>query len=88
MNIANNDDIAMVYMLHIKGINYAGLDDPFVSWMHANRAALSFWQTADMLSMLYYSALFALAWLCLLKGKPQPNRFDRGPDSIRFSFNT
>jgi len=71
--------IAMVYMLHIKGIDYAGLDNPIVSWMLTNRAALSpsFWQTAHALLMLYYGALFALACQCLTKGKPHRNRFDR-----------
>jgi len=71
--------VAMVYMLHIKGIDYAGLDNPIVSWMLTNRAALSpsFWQTAHALLMLYYGALFALACQCLTKGKPHRNRFDR-----------
>ena len=81
--------IAMIYVLYTKGIDYVGLDDPIVSWMLANRAALplSFWQAASMLSALYYGALFALACLCFLKGKPQNNRFDRGNALFEFSFN-
>lgn len=78
--------VAMVYMLRIKGIDYAGLDDPLVSWMLANRSALSlsFWQTANMLLMFHYGALFVLACLCLIKGKPQSNRFDRGAEFRNF----
>jgi len=79
---------AMVYVLHIKGITHAGLDNPIVSWVLANRVALSlsFWQTAHALLMFYYGALFVLAGLCLIKGKPQQNRFDRGAESFGFSF--
>ena len=80
--------IAMVYMLYTKGVDYVGLDDPIVSWTLTNRDALplSFWRGASMLSVFYYGALFALACLCLLKGKPQRNRFDRGNESFGFSF--
>jgi len=70
---------------------YNTVYDAFVSGMSGHlMPAYGFSWPAIAVFTAFAGAVFicsaVLVCFCLIRGKPQPNRFDRGAESIGFSF--
>jgi len=83
--------IGLHMLLHADSVSYNTVYDAFVSGMSGHlMPAYSFNWPAIAVFTAFAGAVFicsaVLVCFCLIRGKPQQNRFDRGAESIGFSF--
>jgi len=81
---------AGLYLLHATGAVYWRGDQPVRLLLDLlvpiGGASQTMFYVFAIYTAFVVAGHFALACFCLTKGKPQQNRFDRGAESIGFSF--